>query len=93
MPNELASQQIDELKTLLYSYVTLGPLVSALFANRIDDRLVACLLFVSFVGAAFVWIKKRMESLEQSVREQEEQLEKLSQLLERTPGETEDFCS
>jgi hypothetical protein len=93
MPNEQASQQIDELKTLLYSYVTLGPLVSALFANRIDNTFVACCLFVAFVGTGFVWIKKRIETLEQSVREQEERLEKLSRLLERAPEETEDVCS
>lgn len=93
MPNEPASRQIDELKTLLYSYVTLGPLVSALFANRIDDTFVACLLFVSFVGTAFFWIKTRMDALEQSVRDQEDRLEKLAQLLERAPEEKVDFFS
>jgi hypothetical protein len=91
MPNELPSRQIDELKTLLYSYVTLGPLVSALFANRIDNMFVACFLFVCFVGTAFFRIKKRIETLEQSVLEQEERLEKLSQFLESAPEETDPF--
>jgi hypothetical protein len=82
MPNELPSRQIDELKTLVYSYVTLGPLVAALFANRIDNVFAACFLFVCFVGAAFLGIRKRMDTLEQSVRDQEARLEKLSQLLQ-----------
>jgi hypothetical protein len=82
MPKESPSQQIDELKTILYTYITLGPLVSALFASRIDNIFAACFLFVCLNGAAFLWVKTRLEMLEQSVREQEERVAELSQALE-----------
>lgn len=80
---EPPSQQIDELKGLLYLYVTLGPLVSALFANRIDNTFIACFLFVCMVGAAFFWVKTRLDRLEESLREQEERLAELTRFMER----------
>ncbi len=68
------SKQLDEIKGPLYTYILLGPLVSALFAQKIDNELVSCLLFVTFVGIAFYGFRRRLNSLEQSVRELEDEL-------------------
>lgn len=87
---EPPSQQIDELKTLLYLYITLGPLVSALFANRIDNIFAACFLFVCVVGAAFYWFKTRLDSLEKAVREQEERLAEVTRSSGRESGEQQE---
>jgi hypothetical protein len=92
MPKESPSQQIDELKTVLYTYITLGPLVSALFASRIDNMFAACFLFVCVVGAAFFWVRTRLEMLEQSVRDQEERVAQLSQALELRDGRNGEVC-
>jgi hypothetical protein len=67
-------QLIEELKAFLYPYIVIGPLVSALFADKIDNVAVACLLFVGFVGAAFNWFSKRIQLLEAAVRELENKL-------------------
>jgi len=75
------SRQLDELKTILFPYIVIGPLLSALFANQIDNIFVACLLFVSMVGGAFFWFHRRYEMIERSVREQEEKLVDLAQRL------------
>ena len=50
---DLPSQQLDELKTVIFMYVVMAPLLSALFADKIDNFFVACLLFVGLVGTAF----------------------------------------
>jgi hypothetical protein len=78
MTNDPPSRQLDELKTLLFPYIVIGPLLSALFANQIDNIFTACLLFVGLVGSAFFGFRKRYEMIERSVREQEEKLAELA---------------
>jgi hypothetical protein len=78
MTHDPPSRQLDELKTMLFPYIVLGPLLSALFANQIDNVFVACLLFVGMVGSAFFGFRKRYEMIEKSVREQEERLVELA---------------
>ena len=53
----------------------LGPLIAALFADKIDNVFVACALLVVLTASAFFWFKKRLEVLEESVKELERQLE------------------
>ena len=43
---ELPSKQLDELKSVIFTYVLLAPLSSALFADKIDNIFVVCLFFV-----------------------------------------------
>ena len=74
---DLPSQQLDELKTLIFTYVVLAPLLSALFADKIDNLFVACLLLVGLVGTAFLYLKNRLEKLEESLKEQERRLNEL----------------
>lgn len=74
---DLPSQQLDELKTVIFTYVVLAPLLSALFADKIDNMFVACLLFVGLVGVAFVHLKNRLGQLEESLKEQERRLMEL----------------
>jgi hypothetical protein len=81
MTHDPPSRQLDEMKTLLFPYIVLGPLLSALFANQIDNVFVACLLFVGMVGSAFYGFRKRYETIEKSVREQEERLVELAGLV------------
>lgn len=78
MTHDPPSRQLDELKTMLFPYIVLGPLLSALFANQIDNIFVACLLFVGMVGSAFFGFRKRYEKIEKSVQEQEEKLVELT---------------
>ncbi len=78
MTHDPPSRQLDELKTLLFPYIVIGPLLSALFANQIDNIFIACLLFVVMVGSAFFGFKKRYEMIEKSVREQEAKLVELT---------------
>ena len=73
-PNNPPSQQLDELKTTIFTYVILAPLLSALFADKIDNMFVVCLLFVGLVGTAFIHLKNRFEQLEKSLKEQERRL-------------------
>jgi hypothetical protein len=80
------SQQIDELKNRLFMYVILAPLISALFAQRIDSVFIACALFVGAVGTFFSWLHTRLDILEKSVREQEERLAELTRERESRPG-------
>ncbi len=77
MNSDPPSRQLDELKTMLFPYIVIGPLLSALFAQEINDVFIACLLFVGMVGSAFYWFHKRFEMIERSVREQEEKLAEL----------------
>jgi len=74
---DLPSQQLDELKTVIFTYVVIAPLLSALFADKIDNIFVVCLLFVGLVGTAFVHLKNRLETLEASLKEQERRLMEL----------------
>jgi hypothetical protein len=73
----LPSQQLDELKTFVFTYVVLAPLISALFADKIDNVFVACLLFLGLVGTSFVYLRGRVEELEESLKEQERRLGEL----------------
>ncbi len=74
---DVPSQQLDELKTIIFTYVVLAPLLSALFADKIDNMFVVCLLFVGVVGMAFIHLKNRFEQLEESLKEQERRLMEL----------------
>jgi hypothetical protein len=74
MSDNLPSSQLDELKTFLFTYIVLGPLVAALFADKIDNIFVACVLLVVLTASAFFWFKKRLEVLETSVKELEQQV-------------------
>ena len=73
-------EQLDELKTVIFMYVVLAPLLSALFADKIDNIFVACLLFVGLVGTAFVHLRNRLARLEDSLKEQERRLMELEGL-------------
>ncbi len=74
---DLPSQQLDELKTVIFMYVLLAPLLSALFADKIDNIFVACLLVVGLVTTSFVHLRNRLGKLEESLREQERRLMEL----------------
>ncbi len=74
---DLPSQQLDELKAAIFTYVVLAPLLSALFAEKIDNMFVVCLLFVGLVGTAFVYFRNRLGQLESSLKEQERRLMEL----------------
>jgi hypothetical protein len=71
---DLPSRQLDGLKTVIFTYVVMAPLLSALFAEKIDNIFVACLLFVGLVGTAFVYLKNQMGILEESLKDQERRL-------------------
>ncbi|MGC8605199.1 MAG: hypothetical protein ACP5VS_16150 [Desulfomonilaceae bacterium] len=71
---ELPSQQFDELKSVIFTYVLIAPLLSALFANNIDNIFVVCLLFVGLVGTAFVYLRNRLSQLEELIKDQERRL-------------------
>ena len=71
------SQQLDELKTVIFTYVVMAPLLSALFADKIDNVFVACLLFVGLIGTVFVHLRNRLGKLEESLQEQERRLMEL----------------
>ncbi len=75
--NDLPSRQLDEMKTFIFTYVVMGPLLSALFADKIDNVFVACLLFVGLVGTSFVYLRNRLGELEESLKEQERRLMEL----------------
>jgi hypothetical protein len=81
MTHDPPSRQLDELKTMLFPYIVLGPLLSALFANQIDNIFVACLLFLGMVGSAYFGFKKRYDMIEKSVQEQEQELVELTGLV------------
>lgn len=74
---DLPSQQLDELKSMIFTYVLMAPLLSALFADKIDNVFVACLLFVGLVGTSFVYLRNRVARLEESLKEQERRLMEL----------------
>lgn len=72
--DELPSRQFDELKSVIFTYVLIAPLLSALFANDIDNIFVVCLLFVGLVGTAFVYLRNRLSQLEELIKDQERRL-------------------
>jgi hypothetical protein len=74
---DFPSQQLEELKSVIFTYVVLAPLLSALFADKIDNFFVICLLFVGFVGTAFVYLRNRLSQLEESLKDQERKLMEL----------------
>jgi len=74
------SQQLDELKTFIFTYVFLAPLLSALFADKIDNIFVVCVLFVGIVGTASVYLNRRMTKLEETLKEQERRLREFGEL-------------
>jgi nitrate reductase NapE component len=67
-------RQRDELKTFIFVYVVLVPLLSALSAGNINSMFVVCLLFVGLIGTAFMHLKNRIEQLEKSLKKQERRL-------------------
>lgn len=71
------SQQLDEIKPFIFLYVIMAPLLSALFADKIDNVFVACLLFVGLVGTSFVYLRNRLRMLEDLLKEQEQRLTEL----------------
>jgi hypothetical protein len=71
---QIPSQQLDELKSVIFPYVVIAPLLSALFADKIDNIFVACLLFVGLVGTGFIYLRKQLGKLEESLKEQERRL-------------------
>jgi len=77
---DLPSQQLDELKTFIFTYVFLGPLLSALFADKVDNIFVVCVLFVGIVGTASVYLNRRITKLEKTLKEQESRLKDLGGL-------------
>ena len=74
---DLPSQQLDELKGVIFTYLVIAPLLSALFADKIDSIFVVCLLFVGLVGSASVYFRNRLRQLEESLKEQERRLMEL----------------
>ena len=74
---DLPSQQLDELKAVIFTYVLLAPLLSALFADKIDNMFIVCLMFVGLVGTAFVYLRNRLDQLEESLKDQERRLTEL----------------
>ncbi len=74
---DLPSQQLEELETVIFMYVMMAPLLSALFADKIDNMFVACLLFLALVGASFVYLKTRLGKLGESLKELERRLMEL----------------
>jgi len=75
--NDPPSEQLDQLKTIVFTYILIVPLLSALFADKIDNIFMVCLLFVGLVGTAFIHLRDRMTKLEQSLKEQEQRLTEL----------------
>jgi hypothetical protein len=74
---DLPSQQLDELKTAIFTYVVIAPLIAALFADKIDNIFLVCLLFVGLVGSALVYFRNRLGELEESLKRQEQRLREL----------------
>jgi len=74
---DLPNQQLDELKTFIFTYVFLAPLLSALFADKIDNIFVVCVLFIGIVGSASVYLNRRITKLEETLKDQERTLKDL----------------
>ncbi len=79
----LPSEHLEQLKTSIYLYVVIGPLISALFADKIDNFFVACLLFVGFVGTAFLYLRNELGKLQESIKAQEKKLMQMEASLQQ----------
>lgn len=88
MNDDSPSRQIDEMKAPLFSYVTLGPLIAALFAEKIDNDIAVCILFVCLIGGMVFWLKKRLAILETACIKQEQRLAELT-VSPKEEGESE----
>lgn len=71
---QIPSQQLEELKSVIFPYVVIAPLLAALFADKIDNIFVACLLFVALVGTGFIYLRNQLGKLEESLKEQERRI-------------------
>jgi hypothetical protein len=78
----LLSQELEELKGVIFTYVVIAPLLSALFADKIDNIFVVCLLFLGLVGTAFIYFRNRLGQLEESLKEQERRLMELEGVID-----------
>jgi hypothetical protein len=83
--DEPPSEQLDQLKTIVFTYIVIAPLLSALFADKIDSIFLACALFVGLVGTVFVHLRNRMRDLEESLKEQERRLMELERANDSGP--------
>jgi Na+/melibiose symporter-like transporter len=79
------SRQFDELKTFLLTYVLIAPLLSALFAEHIDNKFIACILFVGLVGTAFCWFRRRLADLDEWIQEMVSRIDDLDQVTKDPP--------
>ncbi len=75
-------QQLENLKTFLFTYIVLGPLLAALFSEHIDNWFFACGLFVALVMGALSWVRNRLATLEKSLQEQERILDEISRQMD-----------
>jgi len=76
----LLSQELDQPKGVIFTYVVIAPLLSALFADKIDNIFVVCLLFLGLVETALIYFRNRLRQLEESLKEQEWRLMELEGL-------------
>lgn len=83
-------QQLEELRTFVFAYMILGPLLSALFAQHIDNRFIVAAIFVTSVATAVGWTRNRMAELETSIRDREEKILLLCRELEGEPDSERD---
>ncbi len=77
---ERPSEQLDQLKTIVFTYIVIAPLLAALFANKIDTVFLACALVIGLVAAVFIHLRNRMRHLEESLKEQERRLMELERI-------------
>jgi hypothetical protein len=73
-PDYSPIEKLEDVRTFVFTYIVIGPLLSALFAEHIDNRLAVALIFVIAVGAALTWTRNRMAELESSIRDREERI-------------------
>lgn len=70
-PDYSSIEKLEDVRTFVFTYIIIGPLLSALFSEHIDNRFVVALIFVIAVGAALTWTRNRMAELERSIRDRE----------------------
>ncbi len=85
MTEHSVNRQFDELKTFLLTYVIIAPLLSALFAEHIDNKFIACILFVGLVGTAFCWFRRRLADLDEWIQEMVSRIDDLDQVTKEPP--------
>jgi len=73
-PDYSPIEKLEDVRTFVFTYMVIGPLLSALFAEHIDNRFVVALIFVIAVGFALTWTRNRMAELERSIRDQQERI-------------------